>query len=226
MSNVNQYYLGSPECIFGTELEEGLITISDAQELCAKKYIRPHVTNENLLTAPLTKQELASVLLIFPDLDTKPMPLRALSPMVQRLSDSDNMGATPTHQANIQNIDTDIWGPKDGHPGEIPLPVPFREHKCITNSDTEGLLNVEGRAIHKSCHKEKRQDGSLGSTAPVSTPTTRGPWSCTTSYMSEGDQFPAEHPFIHTLKDTDNPDKTPYAATTTGFPLYKGSYQV
>ncbi len=44
--------------------------------------------------------------------------------------------------------------------------------------------------------------------------------------MSEGDLYPDEHPFIHTLKDTDNPDETPYAATTMGFPLYKGSYQV
>jgi len=43
--------------------------------------------------------------------------------------------------------------------------------------------------------------------------------------MSEGDLYPAEHPFIRTLKDTDNPDETPYAATTTGAPLYKGSYR-
>jgi len=39
MSNVNKYYLGSLERIFGTELEEGLITIHEARELCAKKYI-------------------------------------------------------------------------------------------------------------------------------------------------------------------------------------------
>ncbi len=42
--------------------------------------------------------------------------------------------------------------------------------------------------------------------------------------MSEGDLYPAEHPFIHVLKDSDDPEETPYAATTTGFPLYKGSY--
>ncbi len=136
------------------------------------------------------------------------------------------MGATPTHQAEVQDVDTDIWGPKDGHPGEILLPVPFREPKRIASSNMEGLLNVEGRAICKSCRKEKCQDGSSGSTAPVSTPTTRSPWSRTTSYISEGDLYPDEHPFIRTIKDTDNPDKTPYAATTTGFPLYKGSYQV
>jgi len=54
----------------------------------------------------------------------------------------------------------------------------------------------------------------------------RGPWSHTTSYRSEGDLYPAEHLFIRTLKDSDNPHETPYTATTTGFPLYKGSYRV
>ncbi len=39
MTDVNQYNLGSPERIFGAELEEGLITFQEAQELCAKKYI-------------------------------------------------------------------------------------------------------------------------------------------------------------------------------------------
>ncbi len=43
--------------------------------------------------------------------------------------------------------------------------------------------------------------------------------------MSEGELYPAEHPFICVLKDSDNPEETPYAATTTGFPLYKGSYR-
>jgi len=42
--------------------------------------------------------------------------------------------------------------------------------------------------------------------------------------MSEGDLYPAEHPFIRILKDSDDPEETPYAATTTGYPLYKGSY--
>jgi len=82
MTDVNEYYLGSPERIFGAELEEGLITKSEARELCTKKYIQPHITDENLLAAPLTEQELASVLLVFPGLDTKPMPPHALSPMV------------------------------------------------------------------------------------------------------------------------------------------------
>ncbi len=136
------------------------------------------------------------------------------------------MGATPTHQADVQDVDTNIWGPKDGHPGEIPLPAPFKEPKRITNSATEGLLNVEGQAICKSRRKEKHADGGSGGSAPVSTPTTCGLWSCTTSYISEEDLYPAEHLFICTLKDTDDLNKTPYMATMTSFPLYKGSYQV
>ncbi len=125
MMDVNNYYLGSPERIFGAELESGLITLPEAQELCAKKYIQPHITDENLLIAPLTEEELGAVILKFPDIGERPMPTRALSPMVQRLSDPDEMGATPTHQADVGAIDKDIWGPKDSHAGEIPLPVPF-----------------------------------------------------------------------------------------------------
>jgi len=60
MSNdTNNYYLGSPECIFGSELDTQLITYNEARELCAKKYIQPHVHDENELAAPLTEEELA-----------------------------------------------------------------------------------------------------------------------------------------------------------------------
>src|SRR6266702_4074305 len=135
------------------------------------------------------------------------------------------MGATPTHQADTTEVNDDIWGPKDGHPGEIPLLVPFEEPKRIASSDQKGLLAVEGRAVRKSRRQEKRKDGSTGGSAPVSTPTTQGPWSRTMSYMSEDEIYPAEHIFIRTLTNTDNPNETPYAATTTSFPLYKGSYR-
>ncbi len=37
--NTNNYYLGSPERIFGAELDSQLITYDEARELCAKKYI-------------------------------------------------------------------------------------------------------------------------------------------------------------------------------------------
>ncbi len=161
MTDVNNYYLGSPERIFRVELELGLITHQEAQELCAKKYIRPHTTDKNLLVAPLTEQELASVLLIFPGLDTKPMPPRALSPMVRRLSDPDNMGATPTHQSKVQDADTNIWGPKDSHSGEIPLPVPFQEPKYLTAGNMKGLLNMEGRAVHKGRRQVNHEAGSV-----------------------------------------------------------------
>ncbi len=56
---VNSYYLRSPEHIFGAELDTQLITPNEAQELCAKKYIRPHIIDENELAAPLTEEELA-----------------------------------------------------------------------------------------------------------------------------------------------------------------------
>ncbi len=226
MSDVNRYYLGSPERIFGAELEEGNLSLNEAQELCAKKYIRPHITDENLLVAPLTEQELASVLLVFPDLQMEPMPPRALSPMVRRLSDPDNMGATPTHQSEVQDANTNIWGPKDGRAGEIPLPVPFEEVKCIPNRNSEGMLDMEGGAVRKSRRSTKHQDGSKGSSALADTPTMHGPWSCTTSGISREDLYPAEHLFIRTIKDSDDPEEMPYAATTLGFPLYKGSYWV
>ncbi len=87
------------------------------------------------------------------------------------------------------------------------------------------MLNVEGRAIRKGHHQEKCKDGSMGSTAPVSTPAMQGLWSCTTSFMSKENLYPAEHQFIHILKDSNDLDKTPYVATTEGFPLYKGSYR-
>ncbi len=82
MLDVNNYYLRSPECIFGVELKLGLITLPEAWELCAKKYIRPHITNENLLVAPLTEEEMGAVLLKFPDIGKKPMPACSLSPVV------------------------------------------------------------------------------------------------------------------------------------------------
>ena len=85
------------------------------------------------------------------------------------------------------------------------------------------MLGVEGQAIHKGRRQEEHEDGSEGSTALVSTPAMRGPWSRTNSHMSK-DLYPAEHPFIRNLKDPNNEDETPYAATTEGFPLYKGSY--
>jgi len=58
---VNHYYLGSLERIFRAELDTQLITPNEARELCAKKYIQPHITDENELAAPLTEEELARV---------------------------------------------------------------------------------------------------------------------------------------------------------------------
>jgi len=44
--------------------------------------------------------------------------------------------------------------------------------------------------------------------------------------MMEEDLYPVEHIFVRTLKDTDNPNETPYTATTSSYPLYKGSYGI
>ncbi len=55
-------------------------------------------------------------------------------------------------------------------------------------------------------------------------PATQGPWSRDSSRVNDKELYPDEHLFMRTLTDTNNPNETPYAATTTGFPLYKGSY--
>jgi len=101
MSNdTNNYYLGSPERIFGAELDSQLITHIEARELCTKKYIRPHVTDENELAAPLTEEELARVREVFPDLQTTSLQPRALSPLLREMSDPSGLAATPTHAAD------------------------------------------------------------------------------------------------------------------------------
>ena len=176
MSNdTNAYYLGSPECIFGAELDSQLVTYSEAQELCAKKYIRPHITDENELAAPLTEEELARVREVFPDLQTAPMQPRPLSPVLQEMSDPDGMGATPTHEADTQALDHELWE------AEGVLRIPPRMGGATIASAEEDQLAVEGRAVRESRAQEKRWEGSPGSTAPPSTAATRGPWSRTTS---------------------------------------------
>jgi len=42
--------------------------------------------------------------------------------------------------------------------------------------------------------------------------------------MSTQELYPDEHLFMRTTKDTQDPRETPYATTTSGYPLYKGSY--
>jgi len=79
---VNSYYLGSLEHIFGAELDSQLINRKEAQELYAKKYIQPHVQDKNELAAPLTKEELAQVQEVFPDLQTMPVSPHPLSPVL------------------------------------------------------------------------------------------------------------------------------------------------
>src|SRR6266702_6515402 len=63
--------------------------------------------------------------------------------MVRQVSDPDGMEATPTHQTNTQDINANIWGPKDGGAGEILLLVPFQEPEEGAGKDKEGMLRVE-----------------------------------------------------------------------------------
>src|SRR6266702_769 len=211
----NNYYLGSLERLFGAKLDTQLITYAKARELCAKKYIRPHITDENELAAPLTEEELARVREAFPDLQTMPVSPRPLSPILREMSDPGGMGATPTHQANVQTLDNELWE------AEGVLRIPPHVEGVATTSAEEGQYTVEGGAVRASRIQEKRRESSPGSTAPPSTPATRGPWSHTTSVR---DWYPDEHPFVKNTCDSDDPAKTPYALTTSGYPLYKKTY--
>jgi len=74
MSDVNVYYLGTPRCIFTAELNSRLITETEVQELCTKKYVCPTITNENALVTPLTPEELERIKLQFPDVAKAAMP--------------------------------------------------------------------------------------------------------------------------------------------------------
>jgi len=218
MSNAtNDYYLGSPEQIFGAELNSQLITCDKARELCAKKYIRPHIKDENKLAAPLTEEELARVREVFPDFQTTPVQPRPLSPVLQEMSDPDGLGATPTHEADTQALDHELWEAKGV------LQIPPRVGGATGAIAEEGQCAVEGGTVCTSCAQEKRREGSLGSTAPPSTPAMRGPWSRTTSLR---DWYPDEHPFIKNYRDSDDLNETPYALTTTGYPLYKRTYML
>ncbi len=215
MTDVNAYYLGTPECIFGAELDSKLITWAEARELCAKKYLRPHITDENELAAPLTEEELAQVREVFPDLQTTPVLPRPLSPLLRCMSDPDGMGASLTNQVEVQALDDELWE------AEGVLQVPPRVGGTEDAGAEQGQLTVEGGAIRTSRVQEKRRESSQGSVAPASTLATRGPWSRNTSL---NDWYPDEHPFIKNTRDSDDPNETPYMLTTTGYPLYKKSY--
>ncbi len=184
-------------------------------ENCAKKYIRPHITDENELAAPLTEEELARVREVFPDLQMTPVSLHPLSPVLRCLSDPDGMGATLTYQANTEVLDNELWE------AEGVLQVPPHVGGIEDTIAEEDQYAVERGAVRMSHVQEKCCEGSLGSTALASTPASRGPWSHTTSLR---DWYPDEHPFIRNHCDSDNPNETPYTLTTNGYPLYKKSY--
>jgi len=125
------------------------------------------------------------------------------------------MGATPTHQADTEALDNELWE------AEGVLRIPPRVEGAAAANAEEDQCAVEGGAICTSRVQEKRCEGSPRSTAPPSTPVTRGPWSRTTSVR---DWYPDEHPFMKNNRDSDDPDETPYALTTNRYPLYKQTY--
>src|SRR6266702_2450671 len=146
-----------------------------------------------------------------------PVQLRPLSPVFREMSDPSGVGATPTHEADPQALDHELWE------AEGVQRIPPREGGATATIAEEGQHTMEGRAVCVSRVQEKRRESSLGSTVPPSTPATRGPWSRTTSLK---DWYPDEHPFIKNYQDSDDPNETPYALTTTGYPLYKRAYML
>ncbi len=125
------------------------------------------------------------------------------------------MRATPTHQADTQTLDNELWE------AEGVLRIPPRMGGIEDAVAKEGQHPVEGGAIRKSHIQEKWCKSSLGGITLASTPASKGPWSHTTSLH---DWYPDEHPFIKNQRDTDDPNETPYTMTTSGYPLYKRSY--
>src|SRR6266702_1414848 len=125
------------------------------------------------------------------------------------------MGATPTHEADTQALDNELWE------AEGVLRIPPHMGGSATSDTKEGQHTVEGGAVRVGRIQEKRRESSPGSLAPASTPAMRGPWSRATSTR---DWYPDEHPFIKNYRDTDDIDETPYALTTNGYPLYKKTY--
>jgi len=112
-------------------------------------------------------------------------------------------------------LDNELWE------AEGVLRIPPHVEGIAAASAEEDQPTVEGGAVRVSHVQEKRHEGSPGSTAPPSTPATRGPWSRTTSIR---DWYPDEHPFIKNNHDSDDPDETLYALTTSRYPLYKKTY--
>src|SRR6266702_1663466 len=117
------------------------------------------------------------------------------------MSDPDGLGATPTHAADTQALDHELWE------AEGVLRIPPRVGGATAAIAEEDQHTVERGAVYAGHAQEKRREGSPGSTAPPSTPATGGPWSRTTSIR---DWYPDEHPFIKNYRDSDDPNETPY----------------
>ncbi len=136
-------------------------------------------------------------------------------------------GATPSHQHDTQDIDTELWGSgKDGEgPGQWALPIPpHLEASTGVAEEYDGVVQrVErGTVLMGSGNKASKAQTMASSSAPH-TEVLRGPWEVAEE-IEDKHLYPAKHPFIRTTTNSDDPNETPYSITTTSFPLYKKSY--
>jgi len=76
---MSTYYAGSPTWIFAAELEEGLITLEQAQAICTTR----------AQERPITEDEWVALVGRFPDLMEDAVPSHALSPAMYNLQDPD-----------------------------------------------------------------------------------------------------------------------------------------
>src|SRR6266702_5648692 len=116
------------------------------------------------------------------------------------MSDPDGMGATPTHQADTQVLNNELWEAE----GVLRIPPHVRRIEGPIAKEDQSAM--EGGAVCTSHVQEKWCESSSGGATPASTAPSRGPWSRTTSLQ---DWYPDEHPFIKNQCDTDDPNETP-----------------
>src|SRR6266702_572751 len=144
------------------------------------------------------------------------------------MSDDGNIrGATPSHQQETQDINTKLWGSgQDGDsPGKFALPIPphVEAGSGVMTKHNEDMPGVEGGAIPGgSGHKEAVTQAMMSITSPCMS-LSRGPWEVVEEIETKH-LYPAKHPFIRTMTNSDNPNKMPYSITTTSFLLYKKNY--
>ncbi len=154
MSHV--YYAQSPGHIYAQELTEGLLTYEDTTQLCTEKYLQAKCDKELTVATTITTKELQQAREQFANPAKTLLSSSALLPLVQGVPDDDSArdGATPSHQQDTQDIDTELLGSgKDSKdPGQWALLIP----PCLETStriaeEHEGAMQpMEGRTVPES----------------------------------------------------------------------------